>query len=225
MKKVFLLIFMLSVTIANNADASIIFFTGEVPYYESQEPGQPRGGWGLRYTQWLSTEFIIDQNTNLTSVYGYMSSAEKISADPAGLLTLTIYGDGGETPDVNNQIYSNKFSVPYYNLQVGYDGWYGISNLNEPLTPGFYWVAFEVRFLTDGDSYFGTMPEFSPSPLLNTAVWHSGSGLYTAADYVGFGLKIEGDINAVPIPGGIWLFGSGLVGIIGLKRFKRNRHA
>lgn len=64
-------------------------------------------------------------------------------------------------------------------------------------------------FLTLSNDYFGIL---SGSPIQYEAIL-TASDFQNTTDYT-----IMGDVSAVPIPGALILFGSGLIGLIGLKR-------
>src|SRR3989338_7374321 len=100
------------------------------------DTGQPTtdGGYYLSSIQWLAAEFTLNQAYTLTGVYSWMGGYP--TPDYA---TLAIYGDGGEIPDVSDELYSQSFFVSSgggssYN-------WHGPSGLNLPLPAGSYWVA------------------------------------------------------------------------------------
>jgi len=136
-------------------------------------------------------------------------------ADPnwfsARTLTLAIYADGGEVPDGSRELFSKTFSVGAGN---SYD-WYGLSDLTWTLSPGTYWVAFEVR---PGDSYSGLMASGAPNPLPNAAYVPSGFYGYLANDSLKLGIRIEENPAPVPEPATIFLLSPGLLGLLGFKK-------
>ncbi len=75
------------------------------------------------------------------------------------------------------------------------------------LDPNFYWSATEHATSTDAawvfDMYLGFQNYHSQSFSTNSA-W----AVYT------------GDVSAIPVPAAVWLFGSGLLGLVGIGRRK-----
>ena len=63
---------------------------------------------------------------------------------------------------------------------------------------------------SDGDSY--TLDYFASAPSLCGGCGKDGTG---------YALHLEGTISSVPVPAAIWLFGSGLLGLVGVARRRR----
>lgn len=159
----------------------------------------------LASTQWLAGEFVLDNRSTITDIEGWMQ-------ERPGAVTIAISNGatnqyGGEIP--GSEIYSQSFVLggPIYTL-----GWHGISSLSWILDPGTYWVSFEIR---EGSTYSGMMGR-GANPLLNNAYHENGA--WVARDDTNLPVKIQGNVSGVPIPGAIWLLGSGLVGLVGLRK-------
>jgi len=79
-------------------------------------------------------------------------------------------------------------------------------DLFQNLLPNLYWTGTEITL------YPGTAWGFTFSTG-NTGMYGEGGGQYAMAIHAG-------DVSAVPIPAAMWLFGSGLLGLIGMARRK-----
>jgi hypothetical protein len=155
------------------------------------------------YGQSLAAEFSIGSSTTVTDIEGWMSF------NPSGADgTIAIYSDGGHVPGV--ELYATTF----FGTGSLDSSWVGASGLSWGLAPGTYWVAFEVR---DGQTLETTMPSPSLNPLLNEAVTIPETGDWLDADGIDIGVRI----SAVPVPAAAWLFGSGLLGLVGIARKKK----
>jgi hypothetical protein len=128
------------------------------------------------------------------------------SADVNGDLTFVNCGGGGVTGCADNEMgflyweegVTGAAPSPFINLQdsvqTGFTSyWYGT-----PSNPPFNTNAWGFNF-----SASGGMSTLSKS-----------TNLFAMAVY-------NGDVGAVPIPAAVWLFGSGLLGLIGLSRRKK----
>lgn len=182
----------------SSANASIIVDTG-IPagFYFGQISGVSTG---------IANNFTLNQAYFLTDAQSFLMSNGRS-------LTLSIYDDGGDVPDISDEIYSGII-----NTQEGsQDDWYGVSNMNLYLDPGTYWIALEVR-LENGDDYDGFFKTNPPYPLESSATsFVVGYGLYNySPDGIKLGFRIQG--NPVPIPSAFWLLSSGFACLIGLKR-------
>lgn len=80
---------------------------------------------------------------------------------------------------------------------------------------------FSNLFPTD----YWSSTKFEPIPGIDDLAWtfHMGTGrqAWTVDRNVKFVLVMQsGDVSAVPVPAAVWLFGSGLIGLIGIARRK-----
>ena len=77
--------------------------------------------------------------------------------------------------------------------------------------------------LTDVQSFYWSGTEFAPSP---SDAWgflfSNGTQGINGKDISLYGWAVRaGDVSAVPVPAAVWLFGSGLIGLLGLARRKK----
>lgn len=77
-------------------------------------------------------------------------------------------------------------------------------------------------------TWYWSGTEFAPTPAANAWAFSfgtgfQGAGVKTGSEGLHRALAVHsGDIGAVPIPAAVWLFGSGLLGLLGLARARRH---
>jgi hypothetical protein len=71
--------------------------------------------------------------------------------------------------------------------------------------------------------YYWTGLEYAPDTMSAWAFGAHSGGQYSSYKSDGFyGWAVRsGDVSTVPVPGAVWLFGSGLAGLLGVMRRKR----
>jgi len=83
------------------------------------------------------------------------------------------------------------------------------------VTGSFVIATIEMQAIAAGSSSL-LLSEYGLNP------WASGGSLLDP-DYVDGSVNITGTVSAVPVPAAVWLFSSGLIGLIGLA--KRKTHS
>jgi hypothetical protein len=165
------------------------------------DTGQGSGGQNLLDpTQYLAAEFTLNQAYQITAVQGW------IHIYTTGAVNYKIYSDGGNVPGTT-QIYSTQYTIPALS-----DNWYGPSGLTWELSAGTYWLSFEP---ISGLFSSKNSPTY---PLSNYAYFNSTLGP-SWTEGSSFGVRIYAE--PVPIPAAVWLLGSGLIGLIGIRRFRK----
>jgi hypothetical protein len=84
---------------------------------------------------------------------------------------------------------------------------YGLQNTGdfENLVENYYWSTQYVHI--EGDAWYFCMD--------------IGYQAYSLKRYDNYGLAVmDGDVSAVPIPGAVWLLGTGLLGLVGMRKRK-----
>jgi hypothetical protein len=145
----------------------------------------------------------------------------------------------------------NGFDSNQQVLHYDADPWKGFFTLTATNTGTQNWTDFHFGIFSVGSDvshvYFqGGDPTSSNGPVQWTATPPSGSSgatldliftnlvipnqsvtltVYTdnTQDHVNFGMLFYPTITPVPIPGAVWLLGSGLVGLVGLRRTKSRK--
>lgn len=204
------------VLFCSTADAAVIVDTGA--FYCASGAGTQCGGSTLYHDQSLAAKFSLQGVTNVTDIFGWLN----VGPGSGNSLTIALYGDAGQVPDIGRELYSRAFSIMPTGTGDGYSNeWQGLSGINWLLNPGSYWIAFEVR---PGQDYWGSMPtgEFgAPNPLSDEAFHYYANSGWIEADSLNLGLRVNGDLVApVPIPAAALLFGSALLpfGIVARRR-------
>jgi hypothetical protein len=185
------------------------------------ETGTPTGPFSsstvISKNQFLAGEFTINQAETIGSIEIFTDSVW------GGDFRIAIYDDdavAGETPGTLR--YSSIYPLV---TNFSYD-WRGVFGLNWVLNPGTYWVSFEVPEYSSGETgslnpwiqFGGKKPE---NPLGNEAWWGSSNNRWFELDDQDMGVRIGGP-QVVPLPGAVWLLGSGLLSLAGWRRFKKN---
>jgi hypothetical protein len=184
---------------ASAANATIIIDTGQPPY---------GGGvnWGLNSTESLAVKFTVTSATRLTDLTGWM-----FAQSAPGTFTVALRADGN-TPGAVLFSDTATAKLPF--------AFYGVHGESWLVGPGSYWLAFEVR---PGDTFDGYTPNNPPSPLGPEA--YSYDGTYYRYDRLNLGVRISGDVVAVPEPAAWTLMLTGFLGTGAALRGARRRRA
>ncbi len=179
-------------------------------------------GVALGQIQSLAGQFTISNSYTVSAVEGWFGASYD------GTLTAAIYSDVG-TGIPDSELFSQQFlldtpssSPPLQNIMNDWDGAYG---LNWSLSAGTYWLVFKATSVDTGEGWMpgsaGTLDGIgAPNPLATYAFLVAspfGTGAWKSHPGMGLGMRI----SAVPIPATVWLFGSGLLGLVGMARYKK----
>ena len=172
------------------------------------DTGQPVNNTGFFDTgnqSRYASEFTVTQDWTVTSISTYIGQFAVSGAQ----FTAAIYTDGGDVP--GTLVYSSPFTGP-----TSGSSWYGPTGLDWSLIANTtYWVVVSA-VENPSSNYAGLMWYRAPSGLANEAYWNGSS--WQNADTTHYGWQINA--TAVPIPAAVWLLGSGLIGLIGIRRFR-----
>lgn len=190
---------------SGSVSAAIILDTGPGPSVGGGSIVIPAGYFGslTPYGQFRAAEFSIGTSTVITETEGWM-----VSFDGSGEGTIALYSDGGDVP--GTELFTTKFLWPGKLRYL----WAGASGLSWDVATGTYWVSFEARL---GQTIVAAMPGPSPKPLLNAAFTSTDTGNWIGDDGKDLGVRIF----AIPIPAAVWLFGFGLICLVGNANHKK----
>lgn len=165
---------------------------------------QSYGNWRLPQTLPVNgSTYTYDSRYDGSSDLGYNISAPG-----------TIY-EGSTWSEMAHLFYNSLGNLGYYPID------YPISPAPQP-----GWGLEETGPFNNlqGDVYWsGTLYPPFPDDAWGFHFNGGHQGLVVTEDYRRALAVLPGDVSAVPIPGAVWLFGSGLVGLAGLRRkFKKN---
>lgn len=185
--KLNVLVLTIALLYAQIVSAQLIIDTGS---------GPSTGGLILEQTQWLATEFTLDQTYTISDIEGWGG------AGPGGAADILIYADSATGPGL--ELYSGTVNV------IGSDNhWFGLHNLTWLLDAGTYWAAFEVH---TGQSMRGWMGDGVPFPSGAFSANQYGQGwTVTAPNTIGLRITAE---EYLPEPQTFSLIGVGLVALI-----------
>lgn len=112
-----------------------------------------------------------------------------------------------------------------------------VVTMSAPLDQGFRWVSVSPTTLgagtyrigalvNDNDWYFydtATQTTASPVSYVGGVYLLGGFAYPEEISYVNYGrFGPDFQFNSVPIPGAVWLMGSGFLGLVGLRRFRKS---
>ena len=190
--------------------------------------GGPDGVNGFNITQgyWISADdFILSQPTTITDVHFWVLG---YPTPPSGGFSWSVYAD---SYDANKVMYKpgalvgsgsalNIVATPTGNYPIGMTEYMISFDLNNPLAlnASWYWLALQssspLFWETTGA---GTGQDAVQSIQTSPYDWNKISNV----DEDNHNLAFQLTSTPVPIPGAVWLLGSGIVGLIGLKRRMR----
>ncbi|BAV33887.1 hypothetical protein SCL_1582 [Sulfuricaulis limicola] len=105
----------------------------------------------------------------------------------------------------------------------------GIANSSNPSGCAFGGLATQTNCLWDGPGYAGGFPVNKPA---GSTVWMlastdgdgdgvMGISLPAGGPFHGFNANFNANMNPIPVPAAVWLFGSGLLGLLGVARRRK----
>jgi len=180
------------------------------------DTGVPGGSssYVLSSAQWVAGEFAVTAGTDITDLSAYLTQGAGSVGDT---FTFDIYS----TATSFTGRASGRTSVYTATGTFEQNGWTTTAVNWTPTTSGDYWLALQVNASnsTKGlDLPSETSATTGTVPALGFAYLGSGTNSeYTTSGAPSIGLEVTA-ASPVPLPGALWLLGSGLVGLGSMAR-------
>jgi hypothetical protein len=183
---------------------------GNYGVWEDSAPGAVAGIY-----EWTSGELLgtphdyveVERNISYFQKVWYTFSMDDIIASPPAYKEVTFEASWLGSQDIFDDNFASYYSIDYlmpdgFSAEVQYEEWLDTDGDDEidGVIAGF--------IIPEG------CPEFEAVKIYN---WTLGDGSEGNRWYVEYARM---DTNCVPIPGAVWLLGSGLLGLIGIRRKK-----
>ncbi len=117
---------------------------------------------------------------------------------------------------------ASEMANMFYNV-LGNNGWYDTSGVATGCTAPNYCLTNTGPFSNLQSSYYWSATEYAPntSYAWGFSTYEGGQGQgFKTGSFSAWAVQ-SGDVGAIPVPAAVWLFGSGLLGLIGVARSKR----
>ena len=171
-----------------------------------------------------------------TFAYDDFTIGDAFTIDTISVNALTTYGVSNGIGDMDWEIRSVSGGTPGAILHSGNVGTvissdtgvdlfnyfdlidYTIDIADINLTAGSYFLGVKANNTSNGDVHLTLINDpvnISQALTYNGSTYQNYSSL--GSDYA---FRLEGSVSAVPVPAAVWLFGSGLLGLVGVARRK-----
>jgi hypothetical protein len=209
------------------------------------DTGPPDGYFGAQWIiapyTWLAGQFTINQAYDINAMQGYILTHPE-SSSQTGQFEVIIFSDNNGLPG------TPLFGSSFQPQPSGFYGWQGTSGYSGSLPAGTYWIAFGASYPnSDGGMLFGAMGSVhAPTdPMSGNAVYNTTY----APDWHSYNFNLEVRIEGIPrteplpepslptawppywftqppsppgpLPPSVILLGSGLLGLVGCRRFRK----
>jgi len=173
-------------------------------------------GYGIGDPTFLGSRFSITDTVSVDNVGGHLVQIEGNEGDTIFAAIISLSSSTalptGSPFNTSELMASTTFSIPFLSDDV-------LTPLSVTLAPGDYALIFGSDLF--GANGTGAMPN-NNSDISGSAsyFWWNGSNWSNTSFNVG-DLRFVVTGTVVPIPAAVWLFGSGLLGLVGIARRRR----
>jgi hypothetical protein len=176
-------------------------------------PTSTSGSLVLTTDGWYAAEFTLSTTENISSLSAYLEPYDSTA------FQFDIYSGTNFLTTKVGSLSALETTAATYTTP----GW-NTTDVSYTLGPGTYWVAVEITSSAGRGGTGLDLPTTGISTSTGTAsaqafafYGSSTESLFTSSSTTpGFGVQIEA--SPVPLPAAVWLFGSGLAGLAGLRR-------
>jgi hypothetical protein len=173
-------------------------------------------------TTWYAEEFSVAAGESVSNLAAYLTQGP---GEPGATFTFAIYANSGAGGNFIGSTASNRGADEVYSTSgtLSSSGWSSAAANWTPSVGGDYWLA--IQQTSTGTAYsLDAQTEASTTtgtaPALAYAIYSTSAGSkYQLSGGDPIGLEVTA--APVPLPGALWLLGSGVAGLAGIARRRR----
>ena len=188
------------------------------------DTGTPTGGAtdSFNSTTWYAEEFSVAAGESVSNLAAYLTQGP---GEPGATVTFAIYANSGAGGNFIGSTASNRNADEVYSTTGTFStaGWTSAVANWTPSAAGDYWLAIQQTSSGTANS-LDAPTEASvttgTAPALAYAIYSTSAGSkYQLSGGNPIGLEVTA--APVPLPGALWLLGSGAAGLAGIARRRR----
>jgi hypothetical protein len=157
----------------------------------------------------------------ITEIEIFASNNDNIYSAPFGLKFSIQEPDSSGLPTPNTALFTTTTDIPDTSSDAR---WLSSGTVDWELSSGDYWVTFKPENSGSNLGFSGLIPyDIDNAQGLQTSLRSTSNGNWSIGqDNISYGIRVYGETSVVPVPAAVWLFGSGLLGLIGFTRKKKS---